>query len=71
MRNISLSLALLVVASCAPIVRQVKVVPGTPLVTRAWWGGLPATGERRPHEIRSITIHHTAGRRNPDRSLQQ
>jgi hypothetical protein len=65
-------IALAVAASgCAPAMRTVEVVPGTPLVTRAQWGALPAAGEMRPHEIHSITIHHTAGRRNTEKELAQ
>jgi len=71
MKSLLFTLTLLVFASCVPVMRQVEVIPGTPLITRAQWGGLPAAGAMRPHEITSITIHHTAGRRNPDRSLQQ
>jgi hypothetical protein len=61
--------ALVVVGGCAPAMRTVEVAPGTPLVTRAQWGADPAAGEMRAHRIHSITIHHTAGRRNTERSL--
>jgi hypothetical protein len=61
--------ALIVGTGCAPAMRAVEVVPGTSMVTRAQWGGAPAAGEMRAHEIRSITIHHTAGRINRERSL--
>ncbi len=62
---------LLAAVGCAPAMRVVEVVPGTPLTTRAQWGGGPATAEMRPHEIHSVTIHHTAGRINTERTLAQ
>lgn len=71
MKRTITTVALLALAGCAPAMRQVEVVPGTPLVTRAQWGGAPAIGEMRTHEIRSITIHHTAWRRDPEKSLSR
>jgi hypothetical protein len=64
-------LIIAMVAACAPAMRAPEVVPGTPIVTRSAWGGLPAAAEMRPHEIHSITIHHTAGRINRDKPLAQ
>jgi hypothetical protein len=63
--------ALMTLAGCAPAMRTVEVAPGTPLLTRAEWGGAPAAGAMREHRIHFITIHHTAGRRNTERSLPE
>lgn len=43
--------------------------PATALLTRAEWGARAPVLPMRPHEPRSITIHHTATRQAPNRAL--
>lgn len=39
------------------------------VLSRADWGAKPALAGQAPHEVRRITLHHTAVRANPGRAL--
>lgn len=45
-------------------------IPAPDIVTRAEWGAHPPVLTLQPHVLRRVTIHHTATRTNPDRSLE-
>ena len=41
------------------------------ILTRAGWGAKPPVGEMKRHTPTRITIHHTAAKQNPQRTLTQ
>jgi hypothetical protein len=43
-------------------------VPPPTILSRQEWNAKPPTSEMKPHELRSITIHHTATKQNPKKS---
>lgn len=45
-------------------------VPEPEILTRAEWGANPMVLTPPRHELRRITIHHTASRTNPQRTLE-
>jgi hypothetical protein len=45
-------------------------VPAPDIVTREEWGANPPVIDLEPHEIVTITIHHTGTRQNEDRTLE-
>lgn len=62
-------IALLAAASaCSPLGRG-GGAPDERILPRADWGARPPAAAMEPHEIRVITIHHTATLQRPDRSL--
>jgi hypothetical protein len=58
------------VAGCSSISSSDKQ-NGLKIVSRAEWGANPPVAEMRQHEITRITIHHTATRQKPERSLAE
>lgn len=56
-----------VVVSCA-------IVPPSsqpPVLSRAQWQAQPPVAEMKTHQIERITIHHTAVKQNPQKTLEQ
>ncbi len=68
-----LSLILLVLsgtlASCASRHTAASAPPGVRVLPRASWHAHPPAFEMRPHALHRITVHHTATRQQPRRSL--
>ncbi len=58
-------------ASCALRENAASAPPGVRVLPRAAWRAQPPVLEMQPHELRAITIHHTAVRQQPKRSLQE
>jgi N-acetyl-anhydromuramyl-L-alanine amidase AmpD len=67
---------LVVVTGCASTRSKVAVTPDSfpeepAIVSREEWGAKGPVSEMKPHQIKRITIHHTATKQNSARSLEQ
>ncbi|GGK68397.1 hypothetical protein GCM10011405_15580 [Rufibacter glacialis] len=49
--------------------QTVSLPKGVPIVTRAQWGAAPSVLPMKTHVPKKITLHHTAVKQNPDRTL--
>lgn len=66
-------LAGLLLTACATRGSQTAITatPQIEIVSREEWGARPPVAEMQRHEIRRITIHHTATPQKPERTLEQ
>ncbi len=60
-----------VLSSCALRENAPSAPPGVRVLPRTAWQAHPPVLEMKPHELRAITIHHTATRQQPRRSLAE
>jgi hypothetical protein len=61
----------LLLAACSAARPPVSAAAPAAMLTRAEWGANAPVAPMQPHRIRWITIHHTATRQQPARSLEE
>jgi len=59
---------MIAIAAASILLAQTPELP--PILTRAEWGAKPRLDGAKPHEIHTVTIHHTGVLSQPNRTLE-